>query len=250
MIKINFLAIFLQLFISSFVYAFNCENEQNIDHVLNQVDLEFNPSHLISCKANPQNENQLLMVYAVQQYDEEKEIGDYQLYILGVNHKNRKVDYFYAIEDKLLSDAVELLSITWDFAPYFVKPSYRIVGLRLNYSLRSQVHPYHATILNLYDLDNKKHILDSLIVNEYSVDTDTRCNADIEERNSVLVMRPTKTHGYFDIQVRSRLEHYEMTGDEENCFEINRKTSKQNFLLKFNGVRYVIPKSYEKDYQY
>ena len=248
--KFNFLVMFLllQLFIPSFVYAFDCENEQNIGHVLSQVDLEFHARDLISCKVNPQNKNQLLIAYAVLQYDQNSEMGDYQLYILGVN--NKKVDYFYSVEKILVSDVVELSSIEWDFAPYFVELNHRVVGLRLNYFLRSQVYPYGSTVLNLYDLDNKKHILDSMIVKEYQVDTDTRCNADIKERKSVLVMRPTKTYGYFDIQVRSQLEYYEMRGNEEHCIEINRKTSKQNFLLKFNGLRYVIPTSYKKDYQY
>ena len=251
--KFNFLAIFLvlQCWVISSVYAFDCENEQNIEDVLKQVDLKFNSGNLISCKVNPQNKNQLLIAYAVQKFiDDESEVEGYQLYIIGMNNKNRQVDYFYPVEKILVSDAIELSNLQWDLAAYNINRSTRAVGLRLGYFGRSRANPYSSEVLNLYDLDHKKQILDGLIVKLYAGETDTRCNADIKERKSVLVMQPTTTYEYFDIQVRSQLEYYEMSGNEDHCIEINRKTSKQNFLIKFNGLRYVIPTSYKKDYQY
>ena len=243
--------LFLQLVISSFVYAFDCENEKNIEHVLNQVDLKVNSSDLISCKVNPQNKNQLLIAYAVQQsVEKDISVGDYQLYILAVNHQNHRVEYFYPVGKTLISDALYLEEINWDFAPYIVEPNHRVIGLRLKNYGRSIPNPYNIEVLNLYDLDNKKQILDRLIIYQYVEETDMYCNADIEERNSVLVMQPTQTNQYFDIQVKSRIENYEMVGTEEDCIEVNRKKSKHNFILKFDGKQYQIPKQYQQDYKY
>ena len=239
----------LQGYFSYSAYALDCDNQLQMKNILAQVNLNYDSSALFSCVAHPREKQQTLIAYAVQQSLIE-DIDDFKLYLLSVNHKTNQVKYFYPVAQSLTSDGIELYKIQWDLATYNINHATKAVGLRLTYNGRSRANPYSSEVLNLYDLEQKQQILHGLLVKLYESETNMRCNENTRERKSVLVMRPTKTYGYFDIQVRSQLEYYEMRGNEEHCIEINRKTSKQNFLLKFNGLRYVIPTSYKKDYQY
>ena len=47
------------------------------------------------------------------------------------------------------------------------------------------------------------------------------------------MIKASKKYGYFDIQVRSELEYYEMRGNEDHCIKVKWHTSKQKFLLKY-----------------
>ena len=154
------------------------------------------------------------------------------------------------IKEPLFSDAISLNSIELDTAPFIAVPDIRLVGLRLNYSGHSQPNPFSMTVLNLYDLKNKKTVLDSFIVTRYRAETDTRCNADIEERKSILMMQKNKSKEYYDIQVHSNIDQYNFSGTSENCRESKHKISQQKFMLKFDGKQYQIPAQFKDEYLY
>ena len=154
------------------------------------------------------------------------------------------------MQKELISDAISLNSIHIDTANYKIHEANRALGLRLDYSGHSQPNPYSMTILNLYDLQNKVQILDSLIVERYRAETDTRCNADVEKRNSTLIMKNTQSKQMFDILVRSRIERYQSHGTTENCIDSKHRFAHQNFLLKFDGKQYQIPKQFKDEYRY
>lgn len=158
--------------------------------------------------------------------------------------------YHYAVAERMVSDAISLNSIELDTANYKVTDSNRALGLRLNYSGHSQPFPFSMQVLNLYDLKNKKQILDSLIVERDRAETDMQCNADIEERASTLVMQSTQTKKYTDILVNSKIKRYQMQVINEDCQEVNHQLSQQRFVLKFDGKKYQFPKSFKDEYQY
>lgn len=239
------------LLITRLAHADFCQNEHELAQVLKQVNLEFSTKDLLSCKINPDHPQQTIMAYAIQESIAENEnIEDFQLYLMQVKHENKRVLSFYPVHEKLVSDAISLDSIQLDTAPYKINDSNRAVALRLHYSGHSQPNPFSMKVLNLYDLQNRKTVLEGLIVERYRAETDTHCNADVEERKSLLMMQKTQSKNYYDIQVRSQMDHYQYTGDRDNCKASKHTLSQQSFVLKFDGKHYLFPKQFKDEYQY
>ena len=235
----------------SMAFAIDCENESQLSAVLKQANVAYQSYHLVDCKLLPNTKNQQIIAYAQQnQQSTDSEDFDYTLSLITLDTKNDRILSYYPVKDKLVSDAISLERIQLDTAAYQLSPELRAIGVRLNYYGHSQPNPFSMQVLDLYDLKNKRKVLDSLIVDLYRAETDTRCNADIEERKSTLIMQKTKTQNFVDIQLSSKIEKYEMYGDVENCKEIKRKSSQQKFILKFDGQYYQVPKAFKDDYIY
>lgn len=249
--KIILKFIFLQFILISAAYANICENDQVVAKILKQTQIVNFEQSFMDCKTDPLDDSNVIMAYA--QWilvKDQPEQGSYYLNLLKFNQKKLNVFYNYVVVEEIVSDAIGLESIQLDTANYKVTGSNRALGVRLNYSSRSQPNPFSMQVLNLYDLKNRKKILDSFIVELYRAETDTRCNAAVEERSSTLVMQNKQSKNYSDIQVNSKIEHYEMLGTREDCKQINQMRSQQSFVLKFDGQQYQPPKKYKDDYQY
>ena len=229
-----------------------CKDDEQLERLLNQYKITANfNSDYISCKAMPDDSAQTLIAYADRVADISDEgIGEFNLSFLTVDSTTHKLIMLNRIKEPLFSDAISLNSIELDTAPFIAVPDIRLVGLRLNYSGHSQPNPFSMTVLNLYDLKNKKTVLDSFIVTRYRAETDTRCNADIEERKSILMMQKNKSKEYYDIQVHSNIDQYNFSGTSENCRESKHKISQQKFMLKFDGKQYQIPAQFKDEYLY
>ena len=249
--KIILTTIILQGVAIGTVQAHMCDDRALVTSVLKHANIKPTEGALIDCKGDPSNNTAMIMAYANWISETTDDVaGHYDLNILKFDKVNDKVTYHYKVADELISDAVNLDSIQLDTANYKINDSNRALGLRLNYSGHSQPNPFSMTVFNLYDIENKKQILKSLIVDQYQAETDTRCNADIKERKSTLVMQNTKSYHYYDIQVNSKIDHYQMNGTSDKCLESKHKLSQHRFLLKFDGQQYQIPKIYRDDYLY
>ena len=235
----------------AFAFEPVCESHTVVSDVLKQAKIKEDDRALIDCKIDPQNDMNVIMAYAPWFPENADEgAGDYRLYLLKFNKNNLKLTYQYQVAESLISDAISLDSIQLDTANYKINDSNRAFGLRLKYSGHSQPNPFSMTVLNLYDLKNKKTVLDSFIVTRYRAETDTRCNADIEERKSILMMQKNKSKEYYDIQVHSNIDQYNFSGTSENCRESKHKISQQKFMLKFDGKQYQIPAQFKDEYLY
>lgn len=249
--KIIFRIICLQFILIGVAYANICENDQVVAKILKQTQIVNLEQSVMDCKSDPLDDSNVIMAYAQWiPVKDEPEQGSYYLNLLKFNQSNLNVVYNYVVAEEIVSDAIGLESIQLDTANYKINSSNRALGVRLNYSGHSQPNPFSMQVLNLYDLKNKKKILDSLIVKRYRAETDTRCNAAVEERSSTLVVQANKTKNYSDIQVNSKIKSYEMEGTREDCKQINQRSSQQGFVLKFDGQRYQFPKKLKDDYQY
>lgn len=250
-IKIIFKTSGLFFVFSGAAYAGLCDDHQVVTNILKQVKITKVEQSLIDCKLDPVDDSVMMMAYApwISVKDRQEE-GQYSLDLIKFKPQNLKVVYHYPVAEPMVSDAISLDSITLDTANYKVTESNRALGLRLNYSGHSQPNPFSMQLLNLYDLKNKKQILDSLIVTRDRAETDMHCNADAEERASTLVIQKNQTKKYMDILVNSKIKRYQTQVIAEECQEVNQRFSQQHFTLKFDGNQYQIPKSFKDEYQY
>lgn len=241
----------LQFILIGTVSANICDKDQDVAKILSQTSIVNFEQSLMDCKLDPLDHSKVIMAFAQWiPVKDEPEQGAYYLNLLKFNQADLKVFYNYVVRGEIVSDAISLESIQLDTANYNITRSNRALGVRLNYSGHSQPNPFSMQVLNLYDLKNKKKILDSLIVERYRAETDTRCNAAVEERSSTLMMQGNKTKNYSDIRVNSKIKSYEMVGTRGDCKEINQRLSQQSFVLKFDGQEYQLHKKYKDDYQY
>ncbi len=250
-IKIIFKISGLSFVLSGAAYAGLCDDHQVVNKVLKQAKITKAEQSLIHCKSDPVDDSTMIMAYAqwISVKDRPEE-GEYYLDLIKFKPENLKVIDHYRVTEPMVSDAISLDSIELDTANYKVTESNRALGLRLNYSGHSQPNPFSMQLLNLYDLKNKKQILDSLIVTRDRAETDMDCNADAEERTSTLVMQKNQTKKYTDILVNSKIKRYQMQIVAEECQEVNHQFNQQRFTLKFDGNQYQIPQSYKDEYQY
>ena len=246
-----FKIVLISVLLSTNAYAKICESKSLVESVLKQAKIDSTEGDLMDCKLDPQNDSKVIMAYAKWLPDSEDEYsGHYVLNLLQFNQLNQRlIDQFQVVEP-LISDAVHLNSIQLDTANYKFTNTNRALGLRLDYSLNSSVNPFSMTLLNLYDLKKKRQILHNLIVERNRAEMDRQCNAELEERTSVLVMQKLQSNQAFDILLKSRIEQSVFHGTRDNCKELKQPTSLQNFMLKFDGQQYQIPKRLKEEYQY
>lgn len=241
----------LQVFFTPTAFAYICESESLVLDVLKQAKIQPKESALIDCKSDSMDESNVIMAYAQSQTDQgDGTSGHYLLNIIKYNRGNVRLNYHYKVAEELVSDAISLNSIQLDTANYKISNSNRALGIRLNYSGHSQPNPFSMTVLNLYDLKNKKTVLDSFIVTRYRAETDTRCNAEVEDRASTLSMQNIQSNQFFDILVKSRIDRSIFQGTRENCQEMTKPTTLEKFTLKFDGQQYQIPQAFKQEYRY
>lgn len=234
-----------------FAIAIDCANESQLSSVLKHVKITRSTSDLVDCKLLPNQPNTQLIAYAEWRSEpHEPEVGDYVLSLISWDQQQHKVNDVYHVKEHFVSDAIGLESLQLDTAAYQLNPNLRAVGVRLNYHGQSQPNPFSMQLLNLYDLKNKRQVLQSLVVDRYRAETDTRCNADVEQRKSTLKMLNTKTQRVADMQLNSKIERYEMSGGENNCNETQRQSTQQKFILKFDGQQYQVPTAFKDEYVY
>ncbi|KAF1025433.1 MAG: hypothetical protein GAK29_01959 [Acinetobacter bereziniae] len=241
----------LSFILNSVAYAGVCDDDQMVANLLKQAKVTKAEQSLLNCKSDPVDDSTMIMAYAqwISVKDRPEE-GEYVLDLFKFSPRNLKVVDHYRVIEPLVSDAISLDSIELDTANYKVTESNRALGLRLNYSGHSQPNPFSMQLLNLYDLKNKKQILDSLIVTRDRAETDMHCNSDAEERTSTLVMQKNQTKKFTDILVNSKIKRYQTQLIAEECQEVNHRFSQQHFILKFDGKQYQLPQSYKDEYQY
>lgn len=234
----------------TFAYANICEDERMVNNILAQAKIKPSEGSMIDCKSDPMNEANVILAYVRPINIQDSEPSNFRLSILKFDRENLRLNDSYHSKEEIVSDAVSLTSIQLDTANYKINKTNRVLGVRLHYSLNSSVNPFSMTLLNLYDFQNKKQVLDSLIVKQYRAETDTRCNADVEERTSTLSMQNTLSNQAFDILLKSRIDHSIFEGTRENCKESKKPTTLQKFTLKFDGQQYRIPKPFKDEYLY
>lgn len=258
MLKVKFhrsvivpLALLSGLLCMNEAHADLCDHSDLVEKVIAQTDIVNREQARIACKIDPANTSNVIMAYAQWiPVKDEPESGSYYLTLLKFNRNTLQVNYRYLARKAIVSDAISLDSIELDTANYKISNQQRALGVRLNYSGHSQPNPYSMQLLNLYDLQQKKQVLDSLIVERYRAETDTRCAAAVEERESILRMLNSTSKNYYDIQVKSSLHKSKFYGTYDDCHETKQKPTEQVMTLKFDGRQYLIPAKFKDDYLY
>lgn len=234
----------LLLILSLDIYAFSCEDQEQLKTLLIQSDHDLKNGYIGDCRKDPTEANRLLVAWRQSVNDsQDDEPSAQRINILTVDQLSGKIKRKYLDPHIYESDALNLGSIQFDLAAYQLNPKLRAVGLRVFYHGMSRANPWDYTLLNLYDLENHKKLLDRLLVNELQGENDGRCNSEYQvQRSTVAVLPLKKNQIYSDLNVQSKLSVEGAKGDENQCDDYEKNQGKRMHRLIFDGTQYVIPK--------
>jgi len=196
------------------------------------------------CKAWPQKPGYTIITipYAYQaNKDSERYFG---MLAAIVDDKTGEVRALMDDKRLMLIDAIEPNDIDIDTADYPIKPGTLAFGVRIARQNHSAAIPIREEVINIYALDaaGLKKIINALLkVSSYG-ESDGTCKYSTSETTSSLTVLNTMTNGYFDIQDMVT-EIISGTGKSRiSCARRNPIRKTTNYVLKFAGKQYTIPK--------
>jgi len=208
--------------------------------------LKLNPNNiakaLIVHKELPNTLNETIIVVP-EIVDKGEQYFELNSYILIVNNVTGKIIHQYFESSKTnnwVSDAIKLVEITIDTAPYNVTDGIRAFGIRVRYVGSSQANPYENETISLFiKLENTlKNILKNYDVMNSRGEWDTDCAGEFIDENKVLIISKKLTNTYVDILVKSKIIESKSYIDENGDCESKDKITRIKTVLKFDGKEY------------
>ncbi len=197
---------------------------------------------LIVSKKNPNNFEETIIVIP-KLVKEGEDYFELNSYIVIANNETGKIIHQYFESSKTnnwVSDAIKLVEIVIDTAPYNVTDNNRAFGIRVRYVGSAQVNPYENETISLYIIKGNtlKKIVTNYSVIKYNGYWDTKCIGEFIDEKKVLIISKNKTNGYFDISVKNKIIETTNYKDESGNCDSKEKITKEKTLLKFNGKEY------------
>ena len=220
---------------------------QEIPHlktILSQLDLDLSEckTDLVVAKVQPDNPEETIVVIPeiVQEKEDYFELNSHILIIETDTGKIKSRFFESSLTNEWYSDAVKLAELKIDTAPYLLSENTRAFGIRVYYYNNSHPNPYsHETISLYFDENNTlKQVLKNFEMMYYGGEVDSECEADLSGVEKVLILKETKTNGYFDILVKSIVKTTtRKEASNGDCVE-DEKITNQDQVLKFKNGKY------------
>jgi len=205
---------------------------------------------LVVLKENPANTNETIVVIP-EIVEEAEDYFELNSHILVVASKTGTIKYRYfesSETNEWYSDAVRLVEIAIDTAPYHVTSESRAFGIKVRYLGSSQPNPYENETISLFIQKNEslERILKNVTIREYGGEWDTDCAGEFVEQNSIIIMSENTTNGYYDIQIKTTTSKSIAFLNQANECDEKETISKQNEVLKYDDVQYNSSLSFAK----
>ena len=237
-------AILLLLFFFGNAYSQE-QNEVLLNKVLSQLKLNKKDIHepLYRSKVLPNKTSSSVLVipkYNVNETDEQgHDFFVLDAYIIVADNATGKIVSKYIEKEAWTSDAMVLSDIAIDTGLYQLNEKERAFGIRVSYSGSSNPNPYSYTDLSLFIVQNNamKIILKNYQIERANGEWDTRCAGEFEDSIGSIDIDKTKTNGYKNLIVKSKIKYTKRFLVNDNCEE---KVTNKNSIkyLKYNGKEY------------
>ncbi|MFI8603154.1 hypothetical protein ACIGCP_01750 [Cellulophaga baltica] len=238
---LKLLTVFIVFFCSTIVAS---QEIPYLETILSQLDLDLSEckTDLVVAKVQPDNPEETIVVIPeiVQEKEDYFELNSHIVIIETDTGKIKSRFFESSVTNEWYSDAVRLAEIKIDTAPYDISDTRNAFGIRVYYYNNSHPNPYsHETISLFFDENNTlKQVLKNFEMMYYGGEVDSECEADLSGVEKVLILKDTKTSGFFDILVKSTVK---TTTRKEaangDCVE-DEKITNQDQVLKFKNGKY------------
>ncbi|MBC8985381.1 hypothetical protein H9X96_06300 [Pedobacter sp. N36a] len=163
-------------------------------------------------------------------------------YILVVELRTGKILQQYYEEGYWESDAIRLEDIGIDTAPYRLNPQTRAFGITTQFAGSSAPNPYSQNTISLFIQQGNTliKVVDKLVLEQYNGEWDMRCAGVFENKKTLIEVSNTKTNGYADLLLNSKITNTESYKKAEECEEKVVKIKLNKSVLKFSKGYYQI----------
>jgi hypothetical protein len=202
----------------------------NLSLTRDSIDSEFSVT-----KPHPENKNATIVLLALPQGDDE-DFQTYDTYLMVVDTETGAILYSLLEEERYTSDAIRLIGIQIDTAPYRLATNVRAIGIRASYTGSSRPNPFGEETLSLYIPQGKTFlkVLDDFVTYQSTGEWDTNCAGNFSTSKSVLIISTEKTNSYNNIQVNTKTTDTENIPQNEDCIPKDIETKSSHKLI-FNS---------------
>ena len=145
-------------------------------------------------------------------------------------------------------DAIRLSGISFDTAPYRLGPDRLAFGVKREWAGSSRPNPFSETTLSLYEVRGRdlSPVLQDVVVFRSVGEWGLSCAGETVLTERILRMIPG-LRGQ-DISVLDRRTHSTSGEDKSGeCASTDRTETPRTIVLPFDGERYLVPRSLERD---
>ena len=195
----------------------------------------FDPSKTIVVMAHHQASN---LIKSSQDYSE----GLYDLTVLLVNSNSSAIVNMLFQKGVLSSDAIRLNNVIIDTAPYNLGQNKRAFGVRAKFGTLSSVGSWEHSQLGLYIPREKKldYVLGRIVVENKVFQPVDDCIEKLTDITRTLSISKASNLGYADLMVKEKVIVDEGKREKSEC-NVTKKIFTKNYVLRFNGEKYVVP---------
>lgn len=223
----RYFALSLLLFCGSFeLYA--QEFSENVKYVLQALHVKADQCALDFIAEKPLPGSQDEWILLIPEYlDKDEESGHYDLraHVVVYNSRTKTMRHTILESSEWYSDAMVLNEVKIDTAPYLVGKGKRAFGIRVRHNGASRANPYGTETLTL--IVPEKETLDIVLLEfetrTYAGELSGNCASKESLEESILIMTEDGSKPYFDIRVKTTVDHMisfiDPTGecDQESC---------------------------------
>lgn len=201
--------------------------------------------HAIVCRVWPSWPERLLVaVPLIAEESETLTTGDLELLVLDAS--TLKVQQRLRLKERIVDDAIQTKSITFDTARYQLAPGQIAFGVRMAKEGSSRVNPFEEVGLSLYAIEagELKPVLDGIVVVSSGGEWDGNCAGTFDRTTRTLAMGKNGRNGYADIVATEKSSSRTTAVDDKGeCGEQSRKSDAASIRLVYDGKRYSVPEA-------
>ncbi|WGQ10051.1 hypothetical protein QG516_00075 [Pedobacter gandavensis] len=163
-------------------------------------------------------------------------------YVLVVESATGKILQKYDEEGYWESDAVRIEDIGIDTAPYRLNPQTRAFGITTQFVGSSSPNPFSQTTISLFVPQGNTliKVVDKLVLEQYNGEWDMHCAGVFENKMTNIEVSSSKTNGYADLLINSKITNTESFKMGEECEAKVVKNKLNKSVLKFSRGSYHI----------
>lgn len=215
-----------------------------IEFVLKQLKIKKNncKSEFISIKKTPNNDNESIVIIP-ELVSEDEYFFELNSHILIIDNKTGKIKnrFFESYtNNNWVSDALQIVEISIDTAPYIVKKGKRAFGIRVRHLGSSKPNPYETETISLFIKNENKltRILKNFKISGNSGEWDTDCYGEFNTFEKKLIITDKLTNEYYNIISKSKIKNSKTFVNKQG--ECDEKNEIENIksILKFENNGY------------
>jgi hypothetical protein len=208
----------------------------------------------IECKRWPEDPTRFIVAIASQDHSAldssaNNDAGFYDLTVLLLKNTSDQVVARLVQKRAFSFDAIQLIAIAIDSAPYELASGQRAFGVRAHFANSSSVSSSEHEQLNLYLVQGAelRQILGNLLTAQKLYEKVDDCQETLADRSWRLIVAPHSTLGKADLILKEKVVIDKSSLQKGHCVSKKNVVSKST-TLRFDGQNYLVPEDLRSDY--